>query len=1329
MKKITLIFLAFIFIFVNINAQNQQIVVGNHYTNPNEVTLVAERGVSTTIKFDVSELNLMDVRTNYGNATAIFSGKAPLILEAGVPEIFYLPSAIIIPDVGAAELEITYGEYTDIENIDLVPSKGNLSRSIDPNTIPYVKGEVYNQDAFFPGELAKINETFIMRDVRGLTIFAYPVQYNPVTKVLRIYSEMTITVNYTDNPGENEFTTQKRHKTIDPEFSAMYNRLFLNSSVIQQRGYPTGEEGEMLIICHPAFMEDMQPFVNWKRTMGRKTTMEPTTATGTTAAQIKSYIASYYNNPDNNLAYVLLVGDHAQIPVHFSSEATDIFYGQITSTPYLDVFIGRFSAENVTHVQTQANRSIHYERNLTTEDTWGSVGIGVARNEGNGSGHDGGEADHVHMNNIRDRMLTYGGYNPVYQEYDGGAGVPNTTAAQINQRVNAGASVLNYCNHGSQTGWSVANYTNSNVNQLQNTGKWPFLYLVACNNGEFNTGLCFSEVWMRHTYNSQPAGAIAVFGAIRSIGWQPPMTAQDEFVNIYLGRPSTYGTVQPGTKRTMAGAMLNSSQKMILHHGASGSNLLDYNSWTVFGDPSLMFRTKTPEAMTVSHLPVIFIGQTSLTVSCNAEGATAALSYIDDNDEVIIVGVATVTGGMAEINFNVPINVPMDLTLCVTGFNKVTHIGEVSVIPPDGPYVVYSSYEVIGADVLTYISTNAEIEVTVKNVGIETSAPLFVTISTDDPQLNITLPTAQCPAIAPGETASVRFKVTVANDIPNNKTFPVDVRVTEESKAQFWDSRMALKAYAPDFKLEKVLVNGVENGNMPKGSLVTLTAIVKNDGGADAYFAEGELVINSQYVNFACEEQIDNEQNIPAGESVEYKFYVVTNSDMPSGHTANFNFNLEARYERTFSAPFTAINLSGSYCVPGTTGCNSGDRFTNVVLWKTSEPGNLLIDNQNGNCVNNGYSDFTSTIVELEPGQQYSIKIKCVNYQQQVRGWFDLNGNGIFDANELLVSMNLPANQELTQTFTIPENLCVPGTYRFRLRCQYNTTAPGTCDGYTYGQTHDYTIVIPELYPRVQDVNAELTDNNIVITWQAPEEVTPVGYNIYRDNNKLNTTLLNNPTFTEGDIVSGVYVYNVTAVYAGDKESLTEMSNVICNILPPQFCEEPDNLAVVLDEEGIPVITWDEPVNIDGILKGYIVYRDETILTDPMLFPEVREFRDIELGEGTYIYKVEAVYKHCEAPTDGFPFTIIGIREVTIDAFKLFPNPATNTVTIKGEGISYVEIYDIQGRKLLEQKAEGRTQKGDGVVINVSSFQAGVYLVKIYSENNQAFVKRLVITK
>ena len=721
MKKFMLFIIALMFISWNINAQNQQIIVGKNYTNPNEVTLVAEKGVSTTIKFDLNELNLIEVATDYGFANKISSANATVMLEAGAPELFYLPTAIIIPDVGSAELVITHGEFTDFENIEIAPSKGNLLRNADPSTVPYVKGEVYEQNAFFPGTLAAINETFIMRDVRGLALFAYPVQYNPVTKTLRVYSEMTVTVNYNDDKGINEFTTQKRHKTIDPAFNQMYSNMFINYSSFS-KAYPTGEEGELLIICHPAFMDEMKPYVDWKRTIGRKTTMVPTTETTTTAAGIKTYIQNYYNAPDNNLAYVLFVGDNPQIPAHTAAGnvRSDVLYGQLASTPYLDVLIGRISAETIDQVKTQVERTIHYERDITVADTWITGAVGIAANEGNGGGHDGGEADHVHMNNIRTRLLNYG-YDPVYQEYGGVGG--GTSNAQISSRFNSGVSIANFCNHGLKDGWYITsgpNFTNTQVNALQNAGKLPFIFSVACQNGNFISGTaCFGEVWMRATQSGQSTGAIAFFGGTIDLSWVPPMTAQDEFVNICMDLPSPYPTWgEPGIKRTIAGAMLNATQKMRLRHGSSGNN--DYNAWLIFGDPTLMFRTKTPEEMTISYSPTITLGASEFSVECDANGATATISYINSSNEVIILGTAVVASGVAEIVFDEPVSTT-EVTLAITGFNKVAYLNTISVGEmPELPSPLNLTYilENVNHVVLSWNTPEERDELTVKGYNI-----------------------------------------------------------------------------------------------------------------------------------------------------------------------------------------------------------------------------------------------------------------------------------------------------------------------------------------------------------------------------------------------------------------------------------------------------------------------------------------------------------------------------------------------------------------------------------------------------------------------------------
>ena len=1239
MKKITPFFLAILFISLNISAQNQQIIVGKNYVNPNEVTLVAERGVSTTLKFDFNELDLIEVATDYGTAYVMKSAKAPVFLEAGVPELLYLPTAIIIPDVGSAVLDISYNTFTEMENIEIAPSKGNLPRSIDPISVPFVKGDVYQKDAFFPGKLAELNEPFIMRDVRGQTLFVFPVQYNPVTKTLRIYSEITVTVNYTKDEGVNEFTTQKRNPTIEPEFNAMYSRLFINNSVIQQRGYPTGEEGELVIICHPAFMDAMKPYIDWKRTMGRKTTMFSTATTGTTAAAIKSWIANYYNNPANNLAYVLFVGDQPQIPLHPATDAqhSDVEYGKITGGDhYLEILLGRFSAETVAQVQTQVQRTIEYERDLTTAATWLNSAAGIADLQGNGQGHDGGEADYVHMNNIRTRLLNYG-YTTVYQEYAGVGG--GTSNALISSRFNSGVSMANYCNHGSMTCWTFnagGSYCISDVNALQNVGKLPYVFSVACNNGELQSGTCFAEGWMRATQGGQPTGAVAFFGATISIGWQPTMTAQDEFVNICLDLPSTYPGGQPGIKRTIAGAMLNGSQKMLMqtNYNSSGmaSKMGDYNSWLVFGDPTLNFRTKTPQTMMVSYQSPIFIGATSLTVNCDANGAVAALSYVNDNNEVIIVGTATVSGGVAEINFNVPVSEPMDLKLCVTGFNKVAYISEVSVIPPSGPYIVHQGYSVVGAEKLTYISSNQEIEVTLKNVGIaSTSGTLTATITCSDPQIDIITGTAQvASAIAPDGTAIVKFKVSVANDIIDGKTFPLDLSVAAEG-IEPWISKLALKTYAPDFKLVKVLVDGVENGSLPKGSLARITAVVENKGGADAYQVMASLNMNNPNLTLACSDVAKGSGiDMAAGETVNFDFFVITSPDMPSGHEANIEFVLTAMYGRSYNAPFKVSNVgSNNFCIPAlSTGCTVNDKFTAVKLAKTTTPSSYLINHTPPCSSPNGYGNHTDIVTSLEPGVSYKLDVTMGSGGlQHIKGWIDYNGNNQFETGELLFTGSCAASASTSFTFTVPSDF-VPGEQRFRLRCQWNNAITDGCaSATTYGQTLDYTVVLPELYPRVQNVEAQLQGNSITVIWDAPEISTtlPIGYNVYRNGSKLNEELLEELSFTETNLEQGVYAYNVKAVYTGNKESFAVMSEVICYF---KNCDPPTDLEVTVAAGKTALLKWEAPANIDGAFKGYYIYRDDVKINEEPILET--EYSDKNLEIKTYKYQVSASSDDCD---------------------------------------------------------------------------------------------------
>ncbi len=76
---------------------------------------------------------------------------------------------------------------------------------------------------------------------------------------------------------------------------------------------------------------------------------------------------------------------------------------------------------------------------------------------------------------------------------------------------------------------------NTDVNGLENGGKWPFIWSVACVNGEFHIGTCFAETWLRATgSDGSPTGAITTLMSTVNQAWNPPMAGQDEMNAILV---------------------------------------------------------------------------------------------------------------------------------------------------------------------------------------------------------------------------------------------------------------------------------------------------------------------------------------------------------------------------------------------------------------------------------------------------------------------------------------------------------------------------------------------------------------------------------------------------------------------------------------------------------------------------------------------------------------------------------------------------------------------------------------------------------------------------
>ena len=90
------------------------------------------------------------------------------MLEEGSPDVQKFSASLVIPDEANMSFRIDNVEYIDFQGIDLAPSKGNLNRLINPETIPYSKSDIYENDLFFPGKSGLLSDSINRLERAGI---------------------------------------------------------------------------------------------------------------------------------------------------------------------------------------------------------------------------------------------------------------------------------------------------------------------------------------------------------------------------------------------------------------------------------------------------------------------------------------------------------------------------------------------------------------------------------------------------------------------------------------------------------------------------------------------------------------------------------------------------------------------------------------------------------------------------------------------------------------------------------------------------------------------------------------------------------------------------------------------------------------------------------------------------------------------------------------------------------------------------------------------------------------------------------------------------------
>jgi hypothetical protein len=771
----------------------------------------------TVIEYTIGGFYADPILINGSTYFRIALPKESELLQTGYPALPHVGRSLIIPDASRMRVRVLDSETRDFAGLPVVPSKGNLLRSVDPSQVPYTFAAAYGSDRWFPESIVSGGDPYIMRDYRGMTVDLVPFQSRGADGTLRVTNRIVVEVTSDGASSTNVLVRSHPIGAIAEPFDDIYRHQFLNYG--WNRYTSLTERGRMLIITYDGFRDAMAPFVAWKMQEGIPVDMVDISTIGNNTTSITNYIRTAYQQ--NGVAYVLLVGDSQQITTpQAAGGASDPTYTCLVGNDrYPELILGRFSAENVAHVQTQVARSVTYEQSPTVGGTWYAKGTGIGSNQGPG---DDNEYDYQHEDVIRGKLLTYG-YSQVDQIYD-----PGANATQVATALNNGRSVVNYTGHGSQNAWTTSGFSSTNVAQLQNDWLLPFIVSVACVNGQFNGGTCFAEAWLRSTHNGNPVGAVGTYMSSVNQSWNPPMAGQDAVMDLMVA----------DAKHTFGGLCYNGSCQMMDEYGVSAGGDM-FLTWHVFGDPSLMIRTKPPQTMTVAHEGSYILGQGDFPVSTGVPGALCALyangalygcAYADGSGNALVpVSPAPVEGTV--------------LTLTTTAYNKVPAIDTVTVIPQTNANLEFQSFAIADSvggdgDGLADAGETIDITLTLRNVGTDPATGVTATLTTSDPFVTLVQNVQTFGDIPVGGSAPSQgpYCLTLAPGTPDQHVVQLALLITAD--IGHWDSGFSITTNRPLMTyrgqhVDDAVPVGNGSGWITPGEEFDLQVLVANTGHAN----------------------------------------------------------------------------------------------------------------------------------------------------------------------------------------------------------------------------------------------------------------------------------------------------------------------------------------------------------------------------------------------------------------------------------------------------------------------------------------------------------------
>jgi photosystem II stability/assembly factor-like uncharacterized protein len=259
----------------------------------------------------------------------------------------------------------------------------------------------------------------------------------------------------------------------------------------------------------------------------------------------------------------------------------------------------------------------------------------------------------------------------------------------------------------------------------------------------------------------------------------------------------------------------------------------------------------------------------------------------------------------------------------------------------------------------------------------------------------------------------------------------------------------------------------------------------------------------------------------------------------------------------------------------------------------------------------------------------------------------------------------------------------------------------------------------PGLEPPV-NLLAQVDIADVTLSWEAPPADELLGYNIYRDGLMINASTVTELTYLDENVEAGTHTYAVSAVY--------------------ELGESPLSLPVQVNIDGtvgkIQGFVRDAVTNLsieNAEITASNIENGALTSTTPfgshyaMLLPEgtydlvcVAEGYADGMANGIVVVAGQNQELTFYLQADENEITT-GISDIDDVSCKVYPNPASGTVTISGTNISKCEIINQAGQLVFSSM-----EINEALTINMEEMPAGVYFVKFTMDQGVTMEKLIV---